>query len=685
MQTTSTWSDFLSSIGPYLTTKNPLEALKQAGYVLGGEVAQAFNRDPVPPAFGPNGLEALEAVYGTPPRVNLRVTKPQASAPAPPAQPQGLGGFGAVVSADLAVLNQIIAELWRVNTIPKEYSPDITSTVLTLADLKDACTGVPAGAALGNLQLTAPPVASASNITPLNLHFDIPFNLPVDPSGPASLRGVVHVEQPLAFEINTGLNPDKPQIQLSPGAITELQAKLEVDSISLLQLRSEDKRALLEQKFALALQRVWFFLFSGKLVIPAQVGVSNTFPNSKVTISQAGAVCVRSGSKVFAIGGINVGPTGPTNPSALLTARLPQGGNNIHALLDEAFSSDALSSIIASGDLAAYFNRIVARHVPFGQAPTIVVTGGRVGLENGLIRVTVDCVAQNACAFGKDLGFTTSVYGIPNIDGDTVTIKSSDVDMDLDDFDAVVCTVLSAFLGPFGIIITEVALAIIAAYNPTGRDLEFPTADTSQPLPGSELDFKIQLTSAAVSPGSLTADGVASLVPDVTRAFVYLRLVTGNLPEMKTPLAGATVELLELDLPAPAGDDVVIPETGETETFTEKLDIDIVKSYQPLPDQSLGSGITDKVGYVRIVSPMRTAAGIFTTTTTTEDVLTGKVLSTNTQHRLIQETKPDFAINVTAADGTVMAQRMPIALNNPGKHLGTLDGPFEVHVAAPVG
>jgi hypothetical protein len=64
--------------------------------------------------------------------------------------------------------------------------------------------------------------------------------------------------------------------------------------------------------------------------------------------------------------------------------------------------------------------------------------------------------------------------------------------------------------------------------------------------------------------------------------------------------------------------------------------------------------------------------------------VTGKTLSEDIRNRLIQEAKPDFAINVTAADGTVMARRMLIALNNPGKHLGTLDKPFEVHVEAPV-
>jgi hypothetical protein len=84
---------------------------------------------------------------------------------------------------------------------------------------------------------------------------------------------------------------------------------------------------------------------------------------------------------------------------------------------------------------------------------------------------------------------------------------------------------------------------------------------------------------------------------------------------------------------------------------------------------------------VRIVGPVRAAAGIFTDITTREDVVTGKETSKQTRTSLVQEYKPDFAINVTAANGTALAKRLLIALNNPDKHLGTLDQPFVVHLA----
>lgn len=667
MKITSTWPDFLGSVGPYLTANDPLAAMKQAGIQLGGEVAQAFGNGVVRPVFGAGTLAALTAAYGPPPVVNLHVgrTKPAAARPA-----DILGGFSAVAAADLAILNQVMAELWLVKTIPQEFSQSLTSAVLTLADLKAACTGVPADAVLGNLQLTAPPAASSSIVTPLNLHFEISFNLPVESTGAASLFGVVHVELPLQFKSDT--------VTLQPAVdgIQALTAKLDISPGSVLQLQSEATRALLESKFTAALQIVLTYVFA-VLAIPASVGVSNTFPNSEVSITQIGATCIHNGAKDFLVAGINIGALQTVGAYGLVAAQLPAGSNNIHAVTNGDFATEALASIIQSGDLASYFNRIVARHAPFGLAPPIVVNSGSVSFDNNLINISVDCVLQNACALVKDLGFTASLYGIPSIDGGTLSIQSSDVNMDLDDFDAVVCTILGSLIGPLSLTITEVMLAIVAAYNPTGKNLEFPTTDTSKPLPGSDQDFKIQVTGAALSPGSLIADGVAGLVPDITRAFVCLKLETG---QVATPLAGATVELLELDSPAPAGDDVVIPAVGETERLTGKFIIDDEKTYQPLPDQSLGSGITNQSGFVRIVGPVRAAAGIFTDITTFEDVVTGKETSKQTRTSLVQEHKPDFAVNVTAANGTVLAKRMLIALNNPDKHLGTMDQPFVLHL-----
>jgi hypothetical protein len=254
------------------------------------------------------------------------------------------------------------------------------------------------------------------------------------------------------------------------------------------------------------------------------------------------------------------------------------------------------------------------------------------------------------------------------------------VDVDLDTLDEIVCTILSGFLGPFAVVFTLVVMAIAAFYTPSARSIEFPATDTSEPLPGSEKDFKITLQRSIIAPGTLRADGTAGLVPDAIHAFVCLRLVTGLAPAALTPVSGATVELLELNSPAPAGDDVEIPATGDTERITKKFIIDESRSYEPLPDQSLGTRITDDSGFVRFVSRMRAAAGILTDITTTESIVSGRPISTRVKTDLIDEPSPDFAITVTTQDGTVLARRMLIALNNPGRKLGTPDDPLVVRL-----
>ena len=71
-------------------------------------------------------------------------------------------------------------------------------------------------------------MASASTVTPLNLHLTAPFNLPVQAASPASLRGVVRVGLPLGFENKAQLNETERHVRLTLDAIGALKAQLEV-------------------------------------------------------------------------------------------------------------------------------------------------------------------------------------------------------------------------------------------------------------------------------------------------------------------------------------------------------------------------------------------------------------------------------------------------------------------------
>src|SRR5712691_11682356 len=89
------------------------------------------------------------------------------------------------------------------------------------------------------------------------------------------------------------------------------------------------------------------------------------------------------------------------------------------------------------------------------------------------------------------------------------------------------------------------------------------------------------------------------------------------------PLSGVSVQLFELDNPAPAGDDAVIPPVGETDVIVGRREITDTKTYQPLPDQSLGAKTTDAAGVVAFQMIPNRSAGVLTHTHTVEDLRDG--------------------------------------------------------------
>jgi len=665
------WTKFLDAVAPFVTSARPLDELRAAGVQPDGVVAEALANAKPAVVLDSKVLESLQRTYGPPPTTRVRVDKILPNDPPPRAS-----GYGGVASVDLGVFNQILSELWRVHTTPHEFSDALTDQVITLAQLKATCTGVPEDGVLGRVQISQPPVLSASVVTPLNAHLDVAFAVPVVATVPAALEGVLRLEIPLDFQIVTG------RIRLSLPAIEQVSGALEVGAASTLQPRSDSALAVLESAFTKTARTALLFLRE-TLSFPGELDVAKKrFPNSTVDVTQFGAASVRRGATEFAIVGINVESPHDVDPSALATQAVPVSPFNVHAVVEQGFATDALAAMITSGDLAAFFNRVMDRHSPVDLAD-VAVTDGRVVFEEGQLRVSLDCVWVDACAFGKDLKFRATVSGTPSTENGTLSIETSEVDFDLDNTDAVLCALLGAFLGPFSIIVHVGVMAFLAAFNPSAKDLDIPVAGTADPLPGSDKVVDIELTRAVMTPGALTGDGVIRLIDDPLHTFVYLRVVSGLIRFESMPLVGATVELYELDDPPPDGDDVSIPPVGESEEFTPKFVIQRVMSYEPLPDQHLGTAITDENGEVNFVAVCNARGGIYTEFESREDVHTGEVLSSTTRKRTIGEAQPDLAVTIRSADGRVVAKRRLIAPNLAGKRLGAFDNPVVVRIKPP--
>jgi hypothetical protein len=666
MSRTEVSADLIRALEPFLSEARPFEAAERSGVQLPPDLAggawEKQARAPLPPDL----VEALAAEHGPPPPLRVSVEPRTAS-------PVFASGYALVASTELSVLGEVLSELWRVETIPHELSENLT--FLTIEELEANCSNVPAGGKVGPLQLPRPPTVLASSVRPTNLHMDVAFRLPVLVEGEetAALTGVLGLEVPLDFEVASG-----DFVQLSLLAAEQLTGTLTIDASSPITAKSEAARATLEGS---AVPRVQFAfkLRHTELRFHAAIPIQKKrYPNSVLKIVQAGAVTVRKEGRDFAIAGINIQNRRRVNNSALRDVPLPGTGLNLHSIVNQSFASDALSSIIRSGDLARFITRILARH---GLAP-VVVDGGRISFGRGQLELSLDCTMKDACV-RKDLSFTASLTGTPGIANGTLTIESSDVDIDLDNSDAFLCAVVNSIFVGFGTILTIAAEAFVACYNPSASDVDIPVSETSTPLPGSDKVIHVELTEAAMRPSLLAANGRLSLIADPEHVFAYLRVVEKLGRVITVPVAGATVQLHELDNPPPSGDDVVVPKTGVTDVFRGHIETTTTIQYEPLPDQLLGTETTDENGEVTFVATSNKIGGMETKITEQADVQTNRTISSRTEHIPIREPGPDLAVTITSASGQVLAQRLLVGLNVATRRLGTFDHRVEVAVRRP--
>lgn len=685
MTTLATWPELLEAVQPFLTAASPLQAMNEAGFVFADDLSKSLEHQRLVPTIDLGLLQQLQREYGPPPPLRLYVGRLRRTVL------QRAGGYRAIGSAGLGLVNQIVDELWRVHTIPNSFDQAVTDSLISISKLTDTCNGVPADATSAVMYVTTAPAVTPSEVSPQNAHIDIGFQLLLNSSPPVSLEGAIRAELPLKFEAaSLHENPDDPasrivkRIRLTSGAIGELTASVDVSPASAVQPTPGGLPAL-NNDFAVALQRALLYLLyeQNRLLIPGQVGLGPSLPNSEVKVSQVGAVTVSTANNHFAIAGINVEGEQPTDPSVLSSEELPAVPTDVHLAIDQEFATDALSTAVESGDLSAFIERLVARHLPLPLAP-FVVTGGNVTIESNGVHISIDVVWQGACDFGTDLSFTVTLWCSLSIDNGQLAIDIGPADVDISTWDEIKCTLLAVPV--VGTLVTLIVVAIGEALPSflTGSSHTISIKGTSPPLPGSEKVVTFAFTQVTVSPGTLRMEAQARLIWDPSRTFVYVRLLEGLSPLVAEPLAGATAQLLEVH------DFAQAPPTGETDIFVGKREIDTVTSFQPLGDLSLGSATTDATGYLRFAVVCPEQAGILTTTTTTSDPVSGHVISTTTKREVVSQGWTDLALTVTDAGGTRFTTRQLVGVNIVNKRLGSRENPIVLllrrpHDATPTG
>jgi hypothetical protein len=161
---------------------------------------------------------------------------------------------------------------------------------------------------------------------------------------------------------------------------------------------------------------------------------------------------------------------------------------------------------------------------------------------------------------------------------------------------------------------------------------------------------------------------------------VFLRLVYVDGDKVLGPVADAHVTLLELDDPAPEGDDVIVPPPAVSFRMGDEYTITHTTAYQPNPDEDFGTRVTDSNGCVEFMVIPNDVGGYLVTTSTETHNATGEVVFEGKVADVVPEDEPDFGITVVDANGRTVVKRMLIALNVDARQVGTREEPLFVKI-----
>jgi hypothetical protein len=119
---------------------------------------------------------------------------------------------------------------------------------------------------------------------------------------------------------------------------------------------------------------------------------------------------------------------------------------------------------------------------------------------------------------------------------------------------------------------------------------------------------------------------------------------------------------------------------AHTEHVTGRTEFQHDSTYQPAPDQNLGTETTNDNGSATFRVITNTIAGYSVETQVETDVQTGRMISDHTVNDPVPEGRPDFGVTITDANGNVLATRRLVVLNSTGKIVGTYKNPILVRV-----
>ncbi len=718
MPTISSPKELLAALGPVVHAADPIAELRARGFTFVPALARVLDTQEARARLRSATRQRLLA--------NVRGRRAPGMQVGPLTRVAALlpgGHHDLTIGLKLEKVDEVIADVYAKRSIARDISlgsGDTAGSLGTLLSiLRNELIGVPAGddIRIGRLHLTGPPTVTALP-TPAAMPVDatarllvhLPITLDFDRDGTGTtpfgtavttLRAVAHFGVAVSASVQgNALAVAAGPLPKQVGAADPERLRLTIEADSPLPARDAGSG----DRIGLALELGGFQKILRDLAISTSLA-----PKVRLPIGAGFDLLVRhidlravpsSGAGHLMVGleiGAQPAPALSGQPDLLERDPFDASGSTLFVEVHAELFKVLVKQAFASGEL---------QRLAEEQVSNVKLTSADAELGADSIGVFLEGTLVDECGvFGENFrdvdfdGWTrVELRGV-----DAGHIRFEEVDTlglgDADAGDLVICFLL----GFIDLKILSIGKALLEAFFSTLSGWIFGSSspthqivnlfDPDFPIPLTELLPRVRALSAAIDPSALRIQAALDLVPDTINTYVYVRCDSQGQPEFDggQPVKGVRVRLMDQDLPAPSGDDAPVPAVGTTEhpAGPRRVRTVDVRFRPTAADQQLATGTTDGQGRVQLViAPRRlvTSAGVVTTTTIVEDILTGEVISNNTRRRPLTEQRPDVYLLLEVPNRPVVNTRSlsgGFTLNLSSKHLGTPEQPLVFRVPRP--
>lgn len=574
------------------------------------------------------------------------------------------GEYDLILGIKLDLVNQTLAGLFETHTWPNLVKSKEAGKLFKLDELRAFSADVPTvdGVEVGALHFPAPPTASFGDRDSLFVSQSFTLDIDLVQSSIPQRRTISTLVGTLRWNLQMnaeqdGADPQRLRVNFVNQFPDPASDRLEIGPGSPIQPRSAAALRLLKDAVSLRIIGLLIrqsFSICPVFTLPLGEGVPLRVQRADVratpTFDDVGALMV----------GILIGTTPTPDPNSgstnqLQNAPFASGITNVYLRFHEALANKLAKVALDAGVL---------------ESKTPDLPGN---LTVKLDSISVDFKAPNKlgvkararfedfCGPGpfnfKDLHFdiTGDLQLVPGLNGQ-VNIVPGDIDINFDNSDQAVCAI-SGLVDLATVVFavdTVGELIVVAVAKLIGPDrltdklaFQFQAIfDPKENIPFTEMVPRGEVVQAAVRANALEALGSLTLRPDDRHAFLYLSVCSRLLVVGPSrPVAGAAVQVMDQDAPAPADDDAVPPQSTTTvqgSTITKVT----VSVKRPIRNELLAEGSTDDDGRLFLVIDRLSTAGTIITKTISENTAEDSGVKITTKESPLQETRPDIFFRV---------------------------------------